>query len=283
MTQSARGNDFERALGERHSELSDERKRLAVLTKSLTAEQERGLILEQHIREIEAERDAKVAEIARAVGCSWKRPGPRRPSMRLGPPNRHPPRMRSCGCASGSWPIRSWPREASRRRIIGRNPAPIRPKEFRQAQAPSCNSISDRAVGLREPGLPGGGMTGVVPGSGTGAGTFMSGVASTGGRMMPSLRCSLSLRVDPVSDGSIFSAGTSFGAGMLGACCGKVGDLCQGTRAAKRQNTDGDRQTLHGAAPLERRTGPFWLGSGLMRLPGGAAAPCRDRGAAVSV
>lgn len=65
MTQSARGNDFERALGERHSELSDERKRLAVLTKSLTAEQERGLILEQHVREIEAERDAKVAEIAR--------------------------------------------------------------------------------------------------------------------------------------------------------------------------------------------------------------------------
>jgi chromosome segregation ATPase len=65
MTQNARGDDFERALGERHSELSDERKRLTVLTKSLTAEQERGLILEQHIREIEAERDAKLAEIAK--------------------------------------------------------------------------------------------------------------------------------------------------------------------------------------------------------------------------
>jgi chromosome segregation ATPase len=57
MTQKARGDDFERALGERHSELSDERQRLAQLAKSLTAEQERGLILEQHIREIEAERD----------------------------------------------------------------------------------------------------------------------------------------------------------------------------------------------------------------------------------
>jgi chromosome segregation ATPase len=64
MTQSARGDDFERALGERHSELSDERKRLTVLTKNLTAEQERGLILEQHIREIEAERDAKIVEIS---------------------------------------------------------------------------------------------------------------------------------------------------------------------------------------------------------------------------
>ena len=52
MTQSARGDDFERALGERHSELSDERKRLTALAKNLTAEQERGLILEQHIREI---------------------------------------------------------------------------------------------------------------------------------------------------------------------------------------------------------------------------------------
>ena len=37
---------------------------MTVLTKSLTAEQERGLILEQHVREVEAERDAKLAEIA---------------------------------------------------------------------------------------------------------------------------------------------------------------------------------------------------------------------------
>lgn len=57
MTQTARGNDFERALGERHGELSQERQRLAELAKELAAEQERGLILEQRIREIESERD----------------------------------------------------------------------------------------------------------------------------------------------------------------------------------------------------------------------------------
>jgi chromosome segregation ATPase len=63
MTQTARGNDFERALGERHSELSDERQRLAELARSLTAEQERGLILEQHIREIAAERGELQARV----------------------------------------------------------------------------------------------------------------------------------------------------------------------------------------------------------------------------
>lgn len=57
MTQTARGNDFERALNKRHIELSDERKRLTQLAKDLAAEQERGLTLEQRIREIEAERD----------------------------------------------------------------------------------------------------------------------------------------------------------------------------------------------------------------------------------
>jgi DNA repair exonuclease SbcCD ATPase subunit len=62
MTQTARGNDFERALGERHSELTDERQRLAELARNLTAERERGLILEQRIREIEAERDEALAK-----------------------------------------------------------------------------------------------------------------------------------------------------------------------------------------------------------------------------
>ncbi|MGO4386544.1 hypothetical protein AB4Y85_03320 [Microvirga sp. 2YAF29] len=57
MTQAARGNDFERALKERHLELTEERKRLAELVKNVAAEHERGLILEQRIREIEAERD----------------------------------------------------------------------------------------------------------------------------------------------------------------------------------------------------------------------------------
>lgn len=64
MTQTARGNDFERALGERHSELSDERLRLAELAKSLASEQERGLILEQRIREIEGERDEAQTRLA---------------------------------------------------------------------------------------------------------------------------------------------------------------------------------------------------------------------------
>jgi chromosome segregation ATPase len=68
MTQTARGDDFERALGERHSELSDERQRLAHLAKSLSAEQERGLILEQHIREIEAERDEARARAETLAG-----------------------------------------------------------------------------------------------------------------------------------------------------------------------------------------------------------------------
>lgn len=63
MTQTARGNDFERALSERHTELSDERKRLAQLAKDLAAEQERGLILEQRIREIETERDEAQARL----------------------------------------------------------------------------------------------------------------------------------------------------------------------------------------------------------------------------
>ncbi|MBM6596267.1 coiled-coil domain-containing protein [Microvirga pudoricolor] len=64
MTQTSRGDDFERALGERRSELGEERQRLADLAKDLASEQERGLLLDQRIREIEAERDGKSAEIA---------------------------------------------------------------------------------------------------------------------------------------------------------------------------------------------------------------------------
>src|SRR3954451_5565726 len=54
-TQTARGDDFERALGDRRGELTDERQRLADLAKSLLAEQERNLILDQRTREIQAE------------------------------------------------------------------------------------------------------------------------------------------------------------------------------------------------------------------------------------
>ncbi len=64
MTQTTRGNDFERALNERHAELSVERKRLEDLVKELTAEQERGQILEQRIREIETERDEAQSRLA---------------------------------------------------------------------------------------------------------------------------------------------------------------------------------------------------------------------------
>jgi chromosome segregation ATPase len=64
MTQTARGNDFERGLKERHAELTQERSRLSDLAKSLAAEQERGLILEQRIREIEAERDEAQERLA---------------------------------------------------------------------------------------------------------------------------------------------------------------------------------------------------------------------------
>jgi chromosome segregation ATPase len=64
MTQTARGDDFERALGERRTELSEERQRLADLARDLASEQERGLLLDQHIRELEAERNKKAAEAA---------------------------------------------------------------------------------------------------------------------------------------------------------------------------------------------------------------------------
>jgi chromosome segregation ATPase len=63
-TQTARGDEFERTLSDRHSALSDERKRLADLAKNLIAEQERGLVLDQRIRELEGERDERAAEAA---------------------------------------------------------------------------------------------------------------------------------------------------------------------------------------------------------------------------
>jgi chromosome segregation ATPase len=64
-TQTARGNELQRALGEHRNELEEERQRLAELAKSLLAEQERGLVLKSRIRELEGERDAKSTEAAR--------------------------------------------------------------------------------------------------------------------------------------------------------------------------------------------------------------------------
>jgi chromosome segregation ATPase len=55
MTQTARGDDFERAHGEKHGELSEERKRLNSLARDLRSEQERGIVLEARIRDLEEE------------------------------------------------------------------------------------------------------------------------------------------------------------------------------------------------------------------------------------
>ncbi len=94
----------------------------------------------------------------------------------------------------------------------------------------------------------------------------MSGVASAGGRMTPSLRCSLSLRVEPVdgSVGSIFSAGMSLGAGMLGACCGKVGICAKAPEPRQRENTDGDRSNTSWIHSFRKENGSLLSsGSGL--------------------
>ncbi|MBF9234466.1 coiled-coil domain-containing protein [Microvirga alba] len=56
MTQTARATDFERALAERHNELSEERKRLAELAEDLRAAQERSQSLERQVTDLEAER-----------------------------------------------------------------------------------------------------------------------------------------------------------------------------------------------------------------------------------
>jgi chromosome segregation ATPase len=81
-TQTARGNDFERALTERRAELAEERQRLADLGKSLLAEQERGVVLEQRIRELEGERDDRASEAA-ALALRLEEVGKREASLGL--------------------------------------------------------------------------------------------------------------------------------------------------------------------------------------------------------
>ena len=73
------------------------------------------------------------------------------------------------------------------------------------------------------PGFPGGGVTRVVPGSGTGGRTDMSGLRRVGGRITPSIRPSWSLRlsperVEPVERGSWRGSGGVLlsGVGSLG-------------------------------------------------------------------
>jgi chromosome segregation ATPase len=63
-TQTARADEFERAAAERRNELSDERQRLADLARNLVAEQERGLVLDQRLRALDAERDRRTSEVA---------------------------------------------------------------------------------------------------------------------------------------------------------------------------------------------------------------------------
>jgi hypothetical protein len=73
------------------------------------------------------------------------------------------------------------------------------------------------------PGLPGRGITGVVPGSGTGAGICMRGSISEGGGMTPSVRPSLSVNDGAPGEalrcgsGSIFSGMTLRGSAGVGA------------------------------------------------------------------
>src|SRR3954454_5649220 len=70
--------------------------------------------------------------------------------------------------------------------------------------------------------VPGGGITIVVPGLGAGGVTRISASPVAGGLMTTSDFSSLSLSVSPVEfvdrGGATFSAGISFGAGILGAC-----------------------------------------------------------------
>ena len=117
MTQTARGNDFERALNERQSELSDERLRLAELARRFAAEQERGLTLEPRIRELESERDEaqdrlgnlggsesqndelrrQISEVAAQIMKSTAMASPRKASRRNHDRSRGGKRRRSAG------------------------------------------------------------------------------------------------------------------------------------------------------------------------------------------
>jgi len=69
--QTGRGNDFERALGDRRIQLDDERNQIAELAKALLAEQERGMTLESRIRELEQELQSRQGE---SVGLGGKIP-----------------------------------------------------------------------------------------------------------------------------------------------------------------------------------------------------------------
>ena len=65
-TQKSRADELEHALGEHRSELSDEQKRAVDLAQSLAAEQARADALEERVRVLEAENEARAALQAQA-------------------------------------------------------------------------------------------------------------------------------------------------------------------------------------------------------------------------
>ena len=66
-TQKSRADELDRTLGEARTELSAERQRVAELAQSLVAEQSRTGTLEQRIRVLEAERDGRALDAAKAA------------------------------------------------------------------------------------------------------------------------------------------------------------------------------------------------------------------------
>ncbi|KAA2236629.1 hypothetical protein [Salinarimonas soli] len=70
-TQTSRGDEFERLLGERRAELATERERLAEIARSLVAEQERTIGLEQRLRAMEA--DPAGSDVIRAENAELRR------------------------------------------------------------------------------------------------------------------------------------------------------------------------------------------------------------------
>jgi chromosome segregation ATPase len=66
-TQKSRADELERSLSEARSDLSAERQRVAELAQTLVAEQSRTGTLEQRIRVLEAERDGRALDAAKAA------------------------------------------------------------------------------------------------------------------------------------------------------------------------------------------------------------------------
>ena len=237
MTQSARGDDFERALGERHSELSDERKRLATLAKSFDVgtgarshpgaaySRNRSGARRQGHRNFDAHVEtgqrksgssragsSKLSEFfGRERGTASAHQGSGRPDSRAGQ-------------AAATLPSEA---DTKSNPGVSNNNPKNAGKSYRKRKPLGLTillriELSDCA----HPGSPAAGITGVVPGSGTGAGTRHIGCRidrwTNHAVALLQLVTQGRARIRRIF-GLNFSAGTSFGAGMLGACCGKTG------------------------------------------------------------